>query len=211
MSNNEEEVQRTEEWFANRSGLATASRYSDLLTEPRSKADKDAGELSATALSYALDIVAEKLTGVRKEISGAALDHGNHYEPLALEEYQARTGRGVMACGFVRHQTIATGASPDGLVGLSGGVEVKCPFNSSIHIKNAYTKTVPKEYMAQVQGQMWCLGLEWVDFVSFDPRIESEARLSIVRVERDEAMIKTLESKVLRFNEKVEEIYQQLT
>lgn len=205
------EVQRNDEWYSQRLGIPTASRYKDILTMPRAKKDIEAGALSQAARSYALDIIAERLTGERKEFSTAATDWGNLNEPLAIAEYQERTGNNVLECGFVRHEKIATGASPDGLIGIDGGIEVKCPFNTSIHLNNAVTREVPDEYYAQIQGQIWVCGLDWVDFVSFDPRIEGKARMSIVRVEKDIEFIQNLERQIINFNEKLNEMWEILT
>lgn len=205
------EVQRNENWFADRSGIPTSSRYKDLMSEPRSKDDKDAGVMSETAMSYALQLLAETLTGERKEFSSLATDWGNDNEPFAIKAYQEMTGNGVLECGFVRHQTIATGASPDGIIGLDGCIEVKCPYNSEVHLKNKLTGLVPKDYIWQVQGQMWVLNTEWNDFVSFDPRMDLNAGISIVRVYRDEEMIAKLESSIIKFNDKLNDMYKKLT
>ena len=205
------DVQRNEEWHLSRLGIPTASRYKDVMTEPRAKADKENGVLSQTATSYALDILAEKLTGQRKEFTSAATDWGNYYEPLAIDAYQEYTGNGVLECGFVRHKTVATGASPDGVIGLDGTIEIKCPYNSANHLTNKLSGEVPREYEWQVQGQMWVLGTEWNDFVSFDPRMDIPTGISIVRVYRDEEMIKKLESKINQFNDRLNEMYEQLT
>ena len=105
MHNND--VQRNENWFADRLGVPTASRYKDVMTQPISKADKDSGVLSDTAQSYMLEILAEKLTGERKDFSSSATDWGNYNEPLAVEAYQEMTGNSVLECGFVKHKNIA--------------------------------------------------------------------------------------------------------
>lgn len=203
MAHNDD-LQRSEEWFKQRAGIPTASRFSDLMTDPRTKADKEAGKLSQTAQSYALELIAEKLTGERKEFSSPATDWGNYNEPFAIAEYQDLTGNQVLECGFIKHKTIPTGASPDGLV-LGGCVEVKCPYNTVNHLNNVLSGEIPKEYYPQVQGQIWICELEWVDFISFDPRISGMARISVVRVERDDKFIKELESRILRFNDYLNE------
>ena len=50
------------------------------------------------------------------------------------------------------------GASPDGLIGEDGLLEIKCP------TKRLYSG-VPWHYMAQVQGQLHILDRRWCDFV----------------------------------------------
>lgn len=209
MHNND--VQRNNDWHLDRMGLPTASRYKDIMTQPRSKADKEAGKLSDTANSYLLELLSERLTGERKDFSSAATDWGTYNEPFAIEAYTEVTGNEVMECGFVKHQTIKTGASPDGLIGLNGTIEIKCPFNSVNHLRNKLSGDVPKDYIWQVQGQMWVLGTEWNDFVSYDPRMDLNAGLSIVRVERDDKMIQQLEASIVNFNNLLEETYDKLT
>jgi hypothetical protein len=199
-------VQRNEEWIASRLGIPTASRYKEILTEPKTKADKEAGVMSQTAKSYALDLLAERLTGVQKEFSTQATEWGTNNEPLAIAQYQEITNTTVLECGFVKHETLDTGASPDGLIGIDGGVEVKCPYNTSIHLNNVITKEIPPEYFAQIQGQIWVCGLEWIDFVSFDPRIESQSKISIVKVYRNEEFINKLESKVINFLDELQNL-----
>jgi len=199
MHNNE--TQRTDDWHNDRLGIPTASRFKDIMTDPKTKADKEAGVLSQTAQSYALELIAERLTGLSKDFSSAATDWGNQYESVAVGAYMESTGNEVLECGFVRHKTIETGASPDGLIGLDGGIEIKCPFNTVNHLNNALNLDIPKEYYAQVQGQMWVCNLEWVDFVSFDPRIDGPAGLVVVRVERDQDYINKLEQRIISFND----------
>lgn len=209
MHNNE--VQRNEEWYSERLAIPTASRFKDVMTEPKSKADKEYGKLSQTAITYALDLIAESMTGERKEFSSAATDWGNFYEPMAVQAYSELTGNSVLECGFVRHKDIATGASPDGVIGLDGTLEIKCPYNTSNHLQNKLSGEVPKDYIWQVQGQMWVLGTEWNDFVSFDPRIDDiNAGISIVRVYRDEEMINKLESSIINFNLRMNEMADKL-
>ena len=199
MHNND--TQRTDDWRADRLGIPTASRFKDIMTDPKTKADKEAGVLSQTAQSYALELIAERLTGLSKDFSSAATDWGNQYESVAVEAYKAHTGQDVLECGFVRHATLETGASPDGLIGLDGGIEIKCPFNTVNHLNNALSGEVPKEYYSQVQGQMWICNLDWVDFVSFDPRIDGPAGLVVIRCNRDQDYINQLEQRIINFND----------
>lgn len=196
-------VQRDMAWHAQRLGIPTASMFNAIMTLPRSNADKDAGNLSDTAFSYAIELVKQRLSGERTELNTAATEWGTDHEPEAVEAYQALTGNKVIECGFVKHAEFETGASPDGLVGLDGGIEIKCPHNSVNHIKTFIKGEVPKQYIAQVQGQMWVIGLDWVDFVSFDPRMPEHSQIKVIRVERDNDYINLLEDRVTPFIEKL--------
>jgi hypothetical protein len=99
----------------------------------------------------------------------------------------------------VPHPTIeGAGASPDGLVGDDGLVEIKCP-NSAGMIEALLTQTVPGKYNTQMQMQMACTGRQWCDYVVFDPRMPQKAQLFIHRVERDDNWIDETEKEVVKF------------
>ena len=128
--------QQTDEWLSVRCGRVTASRFKDVITEPRTKAAKEAGELSATAWSYLLEKLAETLTG--RPVDGVrvpAMQWGLDFEPHARAVYEEVTGHAVEQLGFF---TLASddriGGSPDGLVGDNGGLEIKCPANPTVHL-----------------------------------------------------------------------------
>ena len=179
------ELQRTEEWFAQRLGKFTASRFGDLMTSGRSKADI----FGQTAISYMMEVAAEKLTGQRVQIFGAALDHGNEYESVAKAEYEQRTGCEVEELGFCEISDYS-GGSPDGKVkGTDKLIEIKCPFNTANHLKNVISQDIDKKYLWQMQGCMLATGATSCDFISFDPRIENEAfRMVIINVPADVEM-----------------------
>jgi predicted phage-related endonuclease len=100
---------------------------------------------------------------------------------------------------MITHPTIeAAGASPDGLVGDYGQLEIKCP-NTATHIDTLLTQTVPGKYITQMQWQMACTGRKWTDFVSFDPRLPTELQLFVKRVDRDDDFIANLEKEVVLF------------
>jgi len=124
-------------------------------------------------------------------------------EDAARMAYEARTGVFVTEVGLYRHPTIeGTHASPDGLVGDIGLVEIKCP-NSSTHIETLKTGKVPTKYVYQMQWQMRCTDRQWCDFVSYDPRLGEGLQLFVKRVERDNAKIAELEAGVIEFLEGV--------
>jgi hypothetical protein len=129
-------------------------------------------------------------------------DWGIEQEPKARAEYEFRHDVSLVIPGphgFVQHsQYDFVGCSPDGLIpDFCGGAEFKCPWNSAIHLHTLATKRVPPEYMAQVQGQMWICDLEWIDFVTFDPRMDLARRYFEIRTHRDERYINRLETQIL--------------
>lgn len=184
--------QRTDEWFEARLGRATASRFKDVMTTVKT------GE-SAARKNYRAELVAERLTGVREEgFTTSAMQWGIDQEETARLRYELTTGNVVDECGFYTHETLMAGASPDGLIGQEGALEIKCP-NSATHIETLRTQRVPYQYYWQIMGQMWITGRQWCDFVSFDPRMPENAQFFLKRVERDEEAIEKLEKTVKEF------------
>lgn len=190
--------QGTEAWLAERAGCATASRFSDVCAKIKT------GE-AATRRKYKMQVVTERLTGNPvKGYVNSSMMWGTETEPLARQAYEASTGEIVEQVGFIKHLTIAyCGASSDGLIGDEGMIEIKCP-ESTTHLEWLETGKAPPEHMPQMQGQMWICDRKWVDFVSFDPRFPENLQLFIVRVQRDEEYIKTLEADVTKFLSEVD-------
>ena len=189
----EQMEQRTEEWFKARLGKVTASRVADVIAKTKSG-------YSASRDNYMAQLICERLTGQQGEsFTNAAMQHGVDTEPLARSAYEAQHGLLVEEVGFVQHPTIEmAGASPDGLVGLFGMLEVKCP-NTATHIDTLINLTVPTKYITQMQWQMRCCDRQWCDFVSFDPRLPQDLQLFIKRVEYDAEYVAMLEKEVNQF------------
>ena len=196
-------AQQSPEWFAARLGKATASRFKDVLATIKT------GE-AATRRNYRMQLVVERLTGQKEEgYTNAAMQWGNDNEPLARIAYEVKTGLLVTQADFVDHPTLMAGASPDGIIGDDGGLEIKCPHQSAVHIETIQSG-MPSEHMPQVQGAMWITGRKWWDFVSYDPRMPEHLQLYVQRIERDEKYIADLEAKVTAFLCEVESTIKQL-
>ena len=185
--------QRSDAWFEARIGKVTASKVADVIAKTQSG-------YAASRANYMAQLVCERLTGQREEffISGA-MQHGTDTEPLARAAYESLKDVLVDEVGFVPHPTIEmAGASPDGLVGDDGLLEIKCP-NTATHIDTLLTQTVPSKYNTQMQFQMACTGRLWCDFVSFDNRLPEELQLFVKRVPRDDVFIKQTEDAIVKF------------
>lgn len=185
--------QRTAEWFAARIGKVTASRIADVCA--RTKTGWGAGRKN-----YLAELVVERLTGQRTEgFTNAAMQWGTDTEPEARISYEFYRDATVVETGFVPHPSIAdTGASPDGLIGSDGLVEIKCP-NTATHLETLLGGTMPEKYFLQVQWQMACTGRQWCDFASYDPRLPESMRLFVDRVERQDTAIAAIEKDVTEF------------
>jgi putative phage-type endonuclease len=188
-----DQLQRTEEWFAARLGKVTASRVADVITRTKTG-------YGASRANYMAQLICERLTGKQGDTyQNAAMAWGTEQEPLARGAYEALTGLLVEETGFVPHPTITmAGASPDGLIGDHGLVEIKCP-NTATHIETLMSDTVPGKYETQMQWQMACTDRKWCDFVSYDPRMPSHMQLFIFRVHRNTETIIELEREVEKF------------
>lgn len=185
--------QRSPEWYAARLGKVTASRISDVTAKTRSG-------YGASRANYMAELIVERLTGAPTEsYQNAAMIWGTNTEPLARASYEVREGALVEEVGFVPHPSIAdAGCSPDGLVGAEGLIEVKCP-NTATHIEYLLDDAAPTKYLPQMQWQMACTGRQWVDFISFDPRMPEDMQYAVRRVNRDDKYIAELEQEVVKF------------
>ncbi|KKK96938.1 hypothetical protein LCGC14_2657760 [marine sediment metagenome] len=186
-------IQGTEEWLQARLGKATASRIADVMA--KTKTGWGAGRKN-----YMAELVAERLTGAAAErFTNAAMKWGSDAEPHARAAYEFYRDAEVVEVGFVGHPTITmAGASPDGLVGDEGLMEIKCP-NTATHIDTLTGKNVEGKYVTQMQFQMACTGRIWCDWVSFDPRLPEDLRLFVKRVHADVERIAELENAVVAF------------
>ena len=197
--------QRTSEWYSARLGKVTASRVADIIAKTKSG-------YSASRANYMAELVCERLTGKSGDNyqSGAML-WGTETEPLARAAYEAHTGNLVEETGFVPHFVIGnSGASPDGLIGEEGLIEIKCP-NTSTHIDTLLGQSVPGKYITQIHWQMACTDRSWCDFVSFDPRMPDGLQLFIKRVERDDNLVQELQKEVIEFLKELDAKLEKLT
>jgi hypothetical protein len=216
--------QRSVEWRRKRCGVVTASRYADIMTEPRTKAAKENNEWSETARSYMLEKLGELITGVpadrfRSQATSWGMDWEKEAFDAALvavaERFKAEVEAPVGEFAFIQHATEDfIGCSPDGIIGADGLLELKCPYNPANHLRTVLSGQMPDKHVEQVQGSLWVTGRQWYVFGSFDPRMADAGidPLFVVRIERDEPYIKhELAPKVLRFRDWLLAEYQQLT
>lgn len=191
--------QGSPEWYAVKLGKVSASCFSDAV----------AGGTGATRKKYMNNLIAERMTGKSENgYINATMERGLEVESLAREYYELLNDCPVRQVGFIeRDENI--GASPDGLVGADGMLEIKCPF-SSTHISYIIEGRLPPTYKKQVQGQLWVAEREWVDFVSYDPRVHQKPYFC-ERVYRDEDYIKELQIKIYMFVADMKALIEKLT
>ena len=195
-------LQRSDDWHADRCGKVTASRVKDINAKP-------AKGKAFNALT--LTILDERLTGVQVETPiSKDMQWGIDQEPYAIAAYENLTGDFVKGTGLINHPTILwSGASPDGLVGLKGQLEVKCP-NTTTHLNTILMQEVPSEYVPQITWQLACTKREWCDFVSYCPLLPEHLQIVVIRVFAKDLDIAGIEADVRKFNVNIERLLGQL-
>lgn len=199
--------QRSTEWFAARLGCVTASRVKDVMASGRG------GAPSAARKNYMMELLCERLTGQQGGIDlsrNPAVQRGVELEPFACMAYEADKGLIVVETGLVMHPSIARfGASPDGLVGDKGVLEIKCP-NTATHIATMQSERHDPQYEWQMLAQMTCTGRDWADFVSYDDRLPESLQYVCHRFERDFKRCREMESEIKAFLEELDELEKEM-
>lgn len=199
-------LQNTPEWFEARRGFVGASAINDVMSVTKS------GGEAATRRNLRARIIAERLTGICADsFTSSAMQWGVDNEPIARAAYEVATGNEVEQVGFILHPEIKmTGASPDGLIGSDGSIEIKCP-NTATHIDYLLGGVAPTEHRNQMLWQMECTGRNWCDFASYDPRMPEDMQLFVVRFMRDDARIAELREGVIKFLSEVDSVLVKLS
>ncbi len=191
--------QGTPEWLAVRCGVPSASNF-DLIIDTK-------GNPSKQRQKYLYRLAGEKITGVSEETyQNGAMKRGIEMEPEARETYELITDAQVQQVGFcLVDGAHAFGASPDGLIGDDGLLEIKCP-TLAVHVGYLLGKVLPADYYQQTQGQLLVTGRAWLDFVSYYPGI----RPLIVRATPDMAYQQILRAELERFCDELKTVVSKL-
>lgn len=195
--------QGSEEWRNSRIGVITGTRLKQVL--------------GTQSKSLLYELLAETLAPTEDMVANEAMARGSELEPDARVLYEGMTGNEIEEVGLCLHNEYDwLGSSPDGLYKKGkkyvGAIEIKCP-GTKTHIEYLIEKKIPSEYRAQVL-QYFIVNeeLEWLDFVSYDPRIQlPEMQMSIVRVVRDDVAdeLEVAMGKLLAFRAKWEALQEQ--
>lgn len=192
--------QGTLEWKLERLGHVTASRVADVMAKIKT------GEAKSRE-DYRWELITQRLTQNIEEggYTSDAMQHGIDTEAEARMVYEIKKGVFVDQTGFIKHPSIKwVGASPDGLIGTDGNLEIKCP-HTKTHLQTLKAQKAPTKYIPQMQMQMWVAERDWTDFVSFDPRLPDDFQFFTIRVYRDDEYIKNMENEVVIFLDEVEQ------
>ena len=188
--------QVTEEWLKKRLGKITGSTIHKIMSLK---------ENSSTRSKLLQDLTLERISGSpTKNIVTGPMARGLELESEARHAYELKNQK-VILTGFIDHPTIKeAGASPDGLVGEDGLIEIKC-LNKKNHNEIVKKQTLPKQYNLQIQFQLACTNRVWCDFVAYHP--ESDHSLYVKRVLPEYDLIKEIHEKAIIFVGEVEEKY----
>lgn len=190
--------QGSPEWYAARLGLPTASEFKTIVginKDPRAK---------VTRQIYMRKLAGEILTGEPMEnYTNNHMERGREQESTARDLYMFLKDEDPQIVGFIRNG--GTGCSPDSLIGLCGGLEIKTAL-PHIQIERLERNELPPEHRFQVQGNIWIAERSWWDFVSYCPKLP----LLVVRVRRDPAEIKLLADAVDAFNDELQEMVERV-
>jgi len=154
--------QGSQEWLDLRCGLLTASTIGKLLTPTGKLADND------TARGLMQTLIAERISGHVEYVHPSFdMQRGTLDEPYAREMY-AEHYASVEEVGFATLDINghALGASPDGLVGAEGGIEIKSRV-PKVQLRTFLENRVPTANLAQVHGCLYVFDREWWDYVSY--------------------------------------------
>lgn len=191
-------VQGSAEWLQSRLGKVTASRVFDIIPGSR-------GKYLQKRENYMYELLAERISGVvQTKFLSEPMIHGTETEPIARAVYEGVTGLTVIECALVDHPTIKDlGASPDGLVGEDGLIEIKCP-TTETHMRILAGGEIKPQYMYQMQTQMLCTGRAWCDYFDFDDRLPVDFQAFKRRIRRDRLVIELIEFEVGKFLEELD-------
>lgn len=204
--------QRSAEWFEARCGRVTSSRVADAMAFlSRKSKNGEKGDEAQARKNLKAGIVAEILTGIHQEhYVSDPMKFGAAQEPFARAAYEQEHNVLIDQVGFVIHPTIErAGASPDGLLGKDGLIEIKAP-NTTTHLDYIIGDVVPEEYKMQMLWQMRCCERQWCEFVSYDPRLPDYLQLFVKRFERNDEAIAIMDQMVQQFLSEVDGLISRL-
>lgn len=174
-----------ESWLEARRGKITGSKVTDVITKRGNTVKVGVYQLIADRLGIPAD-------------DENPIERGNRLEPVALDEFEKETGKKVNRdlVIWLRDDDDNIAISPDGYIGETEAVEVKCE-SSARHIENLVTKELPSNHEDQIL-QYFIVNdkLKKLHFVSYDDRVLARpyVRIEIKREDVQEKVDKYLEA-----------------
>jgi len=180
--------QGTEAWMQLRVGIPTASGFDKIVTTK--------GDRTKQYQKYLWTLAGERLIGNKEEsYQNAAMQRGILMESEARSFYEFTYGVTVEEVGICfQDKSRKWAASPDGLLGKDGCLEIKCPMLPTM-VGYMLEGNLAMDYKQQLQGQLLVTGRDWVDILAYYPGLNP----IVVRVERDKPFLKALEAELQLF------------
>lgn len=154
---------RSQEWYAVRCGMLTASEMSNIITAKTLKYSE-----SEKTNTHLYELLAQRVTNyVEPTFQSFAMQRGIDDEMDAKRYYEEAYGR-VTDCGFVTNDKwgFTLGYSPDGLFSTDGQIEIKSRMQK-YQMQTILEGKMPDEFIIQVQTGMLVTERAWCDYVSF--------------------------------------------
>ena len=152
-----------EDWLDARRGKITGTRLKDIVSKRGGKPKIGYYTLIAERVALPPD-------------NEPAMDRGHRLEEYAIERFEQETGKKVCKDLVLWHRDDCEdiALSPDGVIGKTEAVEVKC-LKSARHIEAILTNEIPSEYEEQVY-QYFIVNdsLKVLYFVFYDPRMPKD-------------------------------------
>lgn len=194
-------IQGDASWHQARLGALTGSRIYEACAKTKR------GEYYASRENLLYEKLIERLTGQpAQHFVSDAMSWGNMYEGEARAVYETQKGTLVTECAYFPHPSIAhSGASPDGLVGEDGVIEIKCP-TTKTHLDTILSGVIPEMHTYQMACEIESSGRKWCDFISYDPRLPGNLSFFCVRYTPEPAFLETLRAEVIKFLAELDEL-----
>jgi len=162
--------QYSDEWWAIRNGKASASNAKKLVTST--------GAASKSMAEYAVELANDMFAGKSTDsfAGNVHTERGTELEPEARSNYEMTNQVEIIETGIITDDLMRWAASPDGVVGDDGLIEIKCLSPKRHTQALLYFKKnnkAPTDYIAQIQMQMLLAEREWCDLCLYHPDLPS--------------------------------------
>jgi putative phage-type endonuclease len=191
--------QGTPEWMALRVGNPGASGMDKIITSQ--------GKPSTQRQKHLYQMAGEIITGSKAETyQNAHMARGTEIESEAREMFEFVHGP-VQQCSLIyQDERKLWHVSPDGIMpDRKAGLEIKCP-SLPVHVEYLDKGKLPTAYKIQVQSSMMVTGWPAWFFVSYYPGMKP----LILKIERDEALIKQIQDSVEKFCADLQKLVERL-
>ncbi len=191
--------QRSENWFKARAGNIGASNFNKIITMD--------GKPSKSRKDCLYQMASEVVRGRADDtFQSAAMLNGQIQEDNARSLFEFLHDTKVEQVAMVyKDDKKQFHASPDGLLGLDEGIEIKCPLGKT-QAKYLYDNKVPSEHFVQIQGSLYVCERKVWWFMSY----VADMRPLIIKVKRDEIFIGKLKAALEIFCSELKELVRKI-